>query len=302
MASLRTILVTGATGKQGGAVIEALLNERAQRDFRIVAVTRSEQSKGAQALVAKGGVSIVEGDLDNPSAIFEKTGPVWGVFSVQIAVPGTDSEERQGKALIDAAISSGVGHFVYTSGDRGGPVLSPENPTVVANLIAKHNIEKHLEKNAPLSPQGMTYAILRPVTFLENLSTDRHGLGFARMWEQIGAKRLQLVSTRDIGWFAAQALLRPEEYHNRALSLAGDELSQPEAAVIFKEVVGKDMPIAPCLVGSVVKLVMKEAVGMMFQWLKEVGYGANIQECRRIHPGMQDFRSWLTESSGFVKK
>ena len=59
-------------------------------------------------------------------------------------------------------------------------------------------------------------------------------------WEQIGEKKLQLVSTNDIGWFAAHAFSHPNQYRNRALSLAGDELTQPEAALIFRDVIGKD--------------------------------------------------------------
>jgi len=147
----------------------------------------------------------------------------------------------------------------------------------------------------------MTYTILRPVTFFENLTTDRHGLGFARMWEQIGTKKLQMVSTKDIGWFAAQAFMYPDPYRNMALSIAGDELTQPEAAVIFREVVGKDMPLAPCLVGSALKFIIKE-LGPMFKWFEEAGYGADVKECRQMNPGMQDFRAWLIESSDFSKK
>jgi uncharacterized protein YbjT (DUF2867 family) len=221
---------------------------------------------------------------------------------MQIASPGSDRDERQGKALVDTAVANSVSHFVYTSGDRGGPEKSPQNPTEVSNYIAKYNIERHLEAKAAASEKRFTYTILRPVTFFENLSGDRHGLGFARMWEQIGSKKLQLLSTQDIGWFAAQALLFPEEYRDVALSLAGDELTQTEAGVIFRELVGKDMPMAPCLVGSALKMLMKEALGTMFQWFKDVGYGADVEECRRLHPEMQGFRTWLTQSSVYMNE
>lgn len=302
MSIAKTILVTGATGKQGGAVIQALCDSNAASTFTIIAVMRSAKSSSAQSLALHHNVSLVEGNLDDPAAIFAKTGPVWGVFSVQIASPGSNTEEKQGKALIDAALANGVSHFVYTSGDRGGPVKSPQNPTAVFNFIAKYNIEKYLESKAAASEKRMTYTILRPVTFFENLSPDRHGTGFARMWEQIGNKKLQLVSTKDIGWFAAQALLFPEKYGNMALSLAGDELTQPEAGLIFREVVGKDMPMAPCLLGSALKLFMKEAIGTMFQWFKDEGYGADVDQCRQLNPGMLDFRTWMVQNSGFVAK
>ncbi|MCJ1431287.1 hypothetical protein MMC27_000638 [Xylographa pallens] len=298
MSSPRTILITGATGKQGGAVIAALLAAQSSQPMHIIGVTRSKASRGAQSLAQKPNVSLVEGDLDDPTAIFQQTGPVWGVFSVQL---NTDAEERQGKALIDAAAAHGVGHFVYTSGDRGGPIKSPIDPTTVKNFAAKYNIEKHLEKQAAMSAHGMTYTILRPVTFFDNLTPDIHGKGFARMWQQVGPKKLQMVATKDIGWFGADAFLRPEENRNRAWTLAGDELTQEEADVIFKEVMGTSMGIAPCVVGKGLKFAMKDTLGAMFQWFKDVGYGADVGECRRVHPEMQDYRAWLLESSPYVK-
>ncbi|MCJ1420581.1 hypothetical protein MMC32_006939 [Xylographa parallela] len=298
MSSPRTILITGATGKQGGAVIATLLAARSSQPLHIIGVTRSKASQGAQSLAKKPNVSLVEGDLGNPTAIFQQAGPVWGVFSVQL---NTDAEETQGKALIDAAVAHGVRHFVYTSGDRGGPVKSPIDPTNVKNFAAKYNIEKHLEKQAAMSPQGMTYTILRPVTFFDNLTPDIHGKGFARMWQQVGPKKLQMVATKDIGWFGANAFLHPEENRNRTWTIAGDELTQEEADVIFKEVMGTSMGIAPCVVGKGLKFAMKDTLGAMFQWFKDVGYGADVGECRRIYPGMHDYRAWLLESSPYVK-
>jgi len=192
--------------------------------------------------------------------------------------------------------------FVYASGDRGGPELSPINATAVKNFIAKFHIKKYLEGKVGSSPQGMMYTILRPVTFFENLTPDIHGRGFVRMWEQIGDKKLQLVSTRDIGWFGANAFLHHEEYKNIAVTLVGDELSQTEADVIFKEVTGTNMAMAPCLIGKAVKWVKRDTVGDMFEWFEKEGYGGSVTECRKIHPQMMDWRTWLKECSGFVRE
>lgn len=288
MPSRKVVLVTGCTGKQGGALIDNLLRSGDEASFSIVGVTRNPNTSRATQLAARG-VAVIAGDLADPEAIFAKAGPVWGVYSVQI---NSNAEEKQGTALIDAAVAHGVRHFVYSSGDRGGPEKSAVDPTTVKNFAAKYRIEKHLEKQAAASAQAMTYTILRPVTFFENISTDRHGMGFARMWEQVG-KKLQLVSTTDIGWFAAQSFLHPDKYRNAAITLVGDELTQPEADVIFKDVVGRPMPIAPCVVGSVLKLALRDTVGDMFAWFKDNGYGGSVDDCRNIYPQMQDFRAWI---------
>ncbi|RBA20854.1 hypothetical protein FPRO05_08301 [Fusarium proliferatum] len=272
----KTMLIFGATGKQGGAVIDNILSNSPDSSFNIIAVTRDPTSRKAQALAANPKISVVEGDLDNVGAIFAKTGPVWGVYSVQI---NSDAEEQQGKAVINAAVQHGVQHFVYSSGDRGGPERSPNNPTYVKNFAAKYAIEKHLEQQARDSVQQMTYTILRPVTFFENITTDIHGKGFARMWEQMGSKKLQMVSTKDIGWFAAQSLIWPEMYKNMALTLVGDELTQREADAIYYEVIGQKMALAPCPVASAVKFVLKGSVGDMFKWRLEA-MSKELQELR----------------------
>ena len=296
--SAKTIIVTGATGKQGSATVAALLSMQSSSPINILALTRDTSSHSAQQLAAnRPNVQLLQGSLSNPEDIFKSANcPVWGVFGMQVNSP---TEEAQGKALVNAAITHGVQHFVYSSGDRGGPIKSDASTTNVKNFAAKFAIEKYLIAHAAASPQKMTYTILRPVTFFENQTADIQGKGFARMWQQMGDKKLQMISTKDIGWFAANAFLRPEAHENIALTLVGDELSQPEADVIFKELIGTDMSMAPCLIGSAIKWTMKGTVGDMFKWFAEEGYGGNIEECRRACPGMQDYRAWLMESSQF---
>lgn len=292
-----TIVVAGATGKQGGALIDALLREPDAGGFNIIAMTRDTTSNSAKRLSANSNVSTVEVDMANGLASFNKilgsATPVWGVFSVQV---NSDEEENQGKALVDAAVAHGVRNFVYASGDRGGPVKSPTNPTTVKNFAAKFHIEKHLEAAAAASPQGMTYTILRPVTFFDNLTNDVHGRGFGRMWEQMNPKSLQMVSTKDIGWFAAQAFLHSSSHKNVALTLVGDELLQAKADEVFRKIIGKPMPLAPCPIASAVKFFLKNTVGDMFRWFEEEGYGGDVQECQKMYPEMQNFEAWLNDN------
>lgn len=98
----KNIIVTGATGKQGGALISALLAAPSAAQHVIYAVTRNPASAAARRLASISGVSVVRGDLDSPAAIFAAVGePVWGVFSVQVPFGGgatAVTEERQGEA------------------------------------------------------------------------------------------------------------------------------------------------------------------------------------------------------------
>lgn len=84
----KVILVTGATGKQGGSLIDAFLRQNA--DVEILAVTRDISSGGAQRLQAKSpNIHLIYGNLDQPDTIFTNAKkatalPIWGVFSVQV--------------------------------------------------------------------------------------------------------------------------------------------------------------------------------------------------------------------------
>ncbi|KAK3078102.1 hypothetical protein LTS18_008438, partial [Coniosporium uncinatum] len=117
---LRNLVVTGATGKQGGALISALLCKGPSNPFKIYAITRNPASHSAQALASKPNISIIKGDLDDSAAILAQIPQPWGVFGVTMPLPNARVEEANGKKLVDAAAAAGVKHFVFTSADRGG--------------------------------------------------------------------------------------------------------------------------------------------------------------------------------------
>lgn len=145
--STRNILITGATGKQGGSAIKALLANPPPFPFHILALTRRSTSKSAQTLAANPKITVIEGDIHDPGQIFSKAGgvgSVWGVFCVTIPSMKKDVEEKemkQGKDLIDAAVAHDVKHFIYTSVDRGGPDKSDFNATDVPHFVSKVNFE-----------------------------------------------------------------------------------------------------------------------------------------------------------------
>lgn len=310
--SIRKILVCGVTGQQGCAVVNALLACPPPYPYEILALTRNPTSAVAQALASKSkNITLLEGDLNDCSAIFSKAGErgtVYGVFSVQLPAFGQknvpeDIEERQGIALIDAALEAGVQHFVYSSVDRGGN-NSINDPTQVPHFASKHKIEKHLIasiNDATKNSNHATHTILRPTAFYNNLTPDIMGKGFVAMWSNMGVA-LQLVGTRDIGVFAALAFAEPEspQYRNNAISLAGDKITQAQGSEAFQKVFGRKMPKTFSFMGHVIQFMVKE-LGIMFKWFGDVGYKADIDNCRQLNPAMQNFETWLREESKFKK-
>src|SRR6266404_4875724 len=111
MTNNRTILITGVTGNQGGAVAQALQGS----GFSLRGLTRTPESERAAALACHG-VDIVKGDLDDEATLRRALAGAWGIFSVQNSLEaGVEREEAQGKRLATLAREAGVEHFVYTS-------------------------------------------------------------------------------------------------------------------------------------------------------------------------------------------
>ncbi|KGO51820.1 hypothetical protein PEX2_065400 [Penicillium expansum] len=294
------VLITGATGKQGGALISSLIARNSS--FEVLAVTRNAQSSSAQKLAQlSSNIKLVEGNMDDPAAIFRNArkvskSPIWGVYSVQVAIGNGALEESQGKALIDESLKEKVRFFVYSSVDRGGDV-SYTTPTKVPHFINKHNIEHHLVERSKNT--DMRWTILRPTAFYENLVPGFFGKVFATSFKMaLKGKPLQMVATDDIGFFGAEAFLHPEVYQNKGISLAGDELTYDQMASIFQQKTGKSIPATFQFLCSIFMASMKD-MGYMFKWFHDGGYKADIPELKRINPGLKDFRTWLERDSEF---
>lgn len=114
---------------------------------------------------------------------------------------------------------------------------------------------------------------------------------------------MQFISTTDIGVVAADAFINTdaEEYRNKAISLSGDELTPSSAARVFKEVTGEEIPATYGAVGSVLRFLLKEQLGLMLDWIRDVKFQADIEGLRRRYPGLKDFGTWLREESPWKK-
>jgi uncharacterized protein YbjT (DUF2867 family) len=316
----KTILVTGATGHQGRAVIDALLSADSSEGFTILALTRNASSPSANALLAKAprsNLRLVQGNLDDVPAVFaaakaalpggDGSKQIWGVFSVQVSLgPGvtTEGEVAQGCALIDAAIENGVQHFVYSSVDRGGDKASWENATDVPHFRSKYRIEQHLKEVTAegKAGAGMAWTVLRPVVFMDNLEpgfTTKVFVAALRNYLGEREKTLQWVAVADIGVFAAKVFAEPEKWDRKAVGLAGDELTMEQLNRAFEKALGEPVPATYGFFGSALTGLMRE-MGAMLEWFASQGYGVNIEELRKEYPGLLTMEEWLAKKSRFT--
>lgn len=269
------ILVTGATGKQGGAVARQLV----ARGFHVRALVRDRRKPAAQA-IATLGIELVRGDLDNPPSVENALQGVTGVYSVQ-AMGSFADEVRQGIVLADAAKAAGVSHFVYSS------VAAAGEKTGIPHFESKWQIEEHIRKI------GLPNTIIRPVFFMENWNYQRDTILSGTISLPLDPiRKLQQISVEDIGVFAAIAFADPGKWIGRAIDIAGDDLSMLETAGVFSEVLGRKVSYVQIPWDKALQTQGKELTGM-FRWLNDVGFNFNIDELRKIHAGLRRLKDDL---------
>jgi uncharacterized protein YbjT (DUF2867 family) len=289
----KNVLVTGATGHQGSALISALLVQTPQQ-FNVLALTRDANSKSAAELNTKG-VTVVQGDTTKPEAILAQIQELYGIFLV--TVPNAN-ERDQAIPLINAASAAGVKHFIFTSADRGGPTKSEDENyvTPIPHFEVKRGIEKHLRKVCESGE--MKYTILRPTSFIDNLTPGLIGKALATMLKQMGITKLWLIATKDIGRVAAMTFEKPGMYAGQALTLSVDSLSFNEMNAIFREETGGEMPTTWEVLVDGLQWVIAD-LGASMKYFRECGYGYEIDRNLAGKLGLWDFRTWLRQDSKF---
>ena len=274
MSNLRkTILVTGATGRQGGAVVNHLI----KGNMSVRALSRTPQSLAAQLLSARG-IDIVKGDMSDTSSLVAAMKGCDGVFSVQNYFEyGGKKEMEYGNNLVDAAKQSGISHFVYSS------VCSANKNTGVPHFETKNAIEDYIRRSS------IPFTILRPVKFMENYYIPQifRGILGGKLLDPIRAgKKHQMLAVDDIGKYAAAAFQHPQIYHSKTIELAGDELNNEDIASTISEVTGikvkfKKIPM------PIVRLFMDKEMFLMFHWFDEKGFEADRQVAAKDFPDVK---------------
>ncbi len=192
----KIVLITGATGRQGGGVIRHLL----PKGWSLRALTRNPNSGAAKDLIDQG-IEVFQGDLEDPSSLESAVRGAYGIYSVQdFWAVGAKREVQQGKNLADAAKKSGVEHFVFSS------VGGAERNSGIDHWESKWEIEKHIRK------LGLPATMIRPVAFMENYYVDQVEIGILkpRFSAACSASRLNSGSCRCrwFVWFWARSSTR----------------------------------------------------------------------------------------------
>lgn len=289
--SAKEILVTGATGRQGGSAARHLLN----RGYKVRALCRNPASQNARELEAKGA-QIVKGDLEDRASLDAAVAGAHGVFSVQNFWDqstgkrlGAEGEERQGKNLLTAAKAAGVAHVVQASG--GGVTIAPDLPVNRCKLA----VEEHGHSI------GIPLTIIRGVFFMDNFADPAMGLRDQIRKGEFNLPfdpetRLQMIAVHDIGHLVATAFDRPAEFIGASFDAAGDELTMADIADTFSRVLSRPVKFTGSSAGLAQLRAYDEDLGSLFTKNHQHVFRAFIPGLRALHPEMLTFEGYLREN------
>lgn len=279
-----TILVTGATGQQGGAVARELI----AAGHKVRAMTRNPEGDAAKALAGLGA-EIVQGDLNDEASLVGAVDGVWGVFAVQNTwEAGVEVEEEQGVRMAEVAREHGVKHYVYSS------VGSAHRKTGIPHFDNKWRVEETVRDCSFPS-----YTILRAVFFMENWTSPWFKPAIDEGNLAIGIKpetKLQQIAVADVGRYGKLAFEDWQKLNGRAIDIAGDELTGPETAAILSKVSGKTVSFTQVPIEQVRE--MSEDFALMLEWFDKVGYDADIEgNARKYGIEPTSFEAWAKQVS-----
>ena len=224
-----TILVTGASGHLGGAIIRHLLDSQGLAPSRIVAASRNPDKLAA---LGARGVTVRKADFDDPSGLEAAFAGVGTVLIISTdALDGAGTRLRQHKAAVAAAAKAGVERIAYTSlpnADTSKVSFAPD----------------HLGTETAIKATGLPYLIFRNSWYQENLFMSLpQALKSGQWFTSAGDGRTAFIARDDIAAAIASALSKPPA-ESTTYTLTGSEaLTNDAIAAMTSDVLGKPVQV-----------------------------------------------------------
>ncbi len=214
------ILLTGATGKTGGAAAKAL----AQQNAPLRALVRDEQKA---APLAAAGIDLVVGDLTDANSV---ANALEGVTKALLIVPNSDQQLESEKQFVDCAKKAGVRHIVKLSSMEAVPGATGAIPRI------------HVESEAHIKQSGMDWTMIRPNFFMQNLLASAGTIkDQKKMFLPMKDGKTGMADIRDIAAVMAAALTQ-EGHENKSYEVTGPELlTFTQVADHFSDVLGEQI-------------------------------------------------------------
>lgn len=295
------ILVTGATGTQGGEVARALLG----RGRPVRALVRDANAPAAIRL-AHAGAELAIGSFEDAGSLLRAMAGVDALFSVQMAAGNdADIEREHARALIAAATASGVRHVVHSSVSNTGEFR--QMPGWADGLWDRNYWESKEAAELIVRDAALpVYTILRPAFMMDNFASPKAAWMFPDLacGEIRTAVRddtpIVLVAAEDIGQAAVAAIEDPDRFGGAAIELAGDLQTLPQIAATLSRVMGKPVTAHTCGADQLIAAGQHTGWVRMQEWMNVANYSArpNIMERWGLLPTR--FAQWAARHSALI--
>ncbi|NEA46006.1 NmrA/HSCARG family protein [Streptomyces sp. SID10815] len=273
------ILVLAATGGQGGAVTDALL----ERGAPVRALVRDPDDGRARELAGRG-VEVVAGSLGDADSLAAAMRGTAGVFAFTTPFEaGVEAEVGQGRAILSAAARERVGHLVFSS------VAGADQDSGVPHFESKARVE------AELTGGDVPYTILGPTYFFDNALGGAEQLRDGVLDLPLPPDRpLQQLARPDLGAFAARVLLDPGPYVGRRVELASDAPTPLEMAAALGAALGREVRHERVPLTAIGNPDMRA----MWTFLNGPGYRVDIPALHTAHPEVRwtRFADWAHDT------
>lgn len=215
------VLVLGATGRTGAAVVKAL---EATPDQAVP--VRASRSKATVEQWIKEGKQAVRIDLDDPDTF---PGALEGIDRVFLMTGYTSAMNHQTKTLVDAAEDAGVGFLVHLGVFSDGRSTDPH--------FAWHELVERY-----IAGSKLAWANVHPHVFMENL-LGINRLRDGRMVWPMGDKRVGWIANDDIAAVVAKVLAEgPDTHARKDYYLSADLFNGAEVAEVLSAALGQEIP------------------------------------------------------------
>ncbi|KAL1915993.1 uncharacterized protein VTP21DRAFT_5997 [Calcarisporiella thermophila] len=236
------VVICGATGAQGGSVLNALL---ASQKYHLRALTRNPSSPTAKELASRD-VEVKGCDFSNRKDLQNAFAGAYAVFAMtnyfDLVPSHSDpkSEEEQGKQMADVALEVGVQHYIWSSLEDIEKASNGKYKNV-HHFINKARVEDYIKQTK------LPYTAIKIAFYYEN---------FVKFFPPQRAQNGQLVlsnpmrpnvklpmisATYDVGPAVAEILEDRDQYLGKVLDLAGEAYTLVEIAEIMSRVSGQQV-------------------------------------------------------------
>ncbi|MFV2179904.1 NmrA family NAD(P)-binding protein [Actinomadura sp. LOL_016] len=295
------VLVTGATGMQGGATARALR----RAGLEVSALVRTPEAESARALAGED-IALAVGDLEDPASLKAACAGHTTVFSVQPApFADRDSERRQARNLIEAAREAGVDHFVHASvSGTGWRALHPDvDPGGTRNYWDSKEAVEQMVRDAGFD----TYTIFKPAFYMDNFVAPKVDFMFpdlaaGELLAADGARtELALIASADIGAATTAAVTDRRRFAGAEIELAGDVLTFDEIGQVIAKAADRPVSTSFPSVDEVDARMGKRSWASTQAWLSTVGYPARPAHAAGYGLKLTTFERWADQHRGQLR-